>query len=127
MTTISRFVSINDSIFAVNVDDGNGSNPASGSNGVTLTPIADGSNVDADTIQTGWYAVRTARMLASSDLRAVVSHPNSKFVGRKLTARSFTRFSNTGRYANLGSESVYVGEKKGASPLGWTLVHFTAS
>lgn len=135
--TIARIVKTQAGTFAVDCHDGNGRIASEPSNKVTLTPVSGALAVSATTLQAGFYAVRTARLLAQgtptnteakAGLRAVVAHPNSIYLG---TRPIFGDMSRSGKSIKVSSGgwspvSAYLGQKTGgnSSPLGWTIVYF---
>lgn len=133
--TVSRIVKTMAGVFAVICDDGNGPVGEGELNTISLAPVSGKLPSTAETLPAGWYLCRVARGLAfgattndeaQDALRALVAHPNSKYLGR--TFPTFTKVGRDGRWANLNSDGTqYVGVKNGASPLGWTLVYFNGN
>lgn len=136
MNTIARIVKCAAGVFAVTCADGNGPKGAGEDNGVILTPVSEHAKVTPETLKPGVYLVRVNRLLAQgtadnesaeAGLRAVVAHPNSKWIGKDWNAVGIGSVSRTGTSAKVGTG--YVGTRKGgeSSPGGWTLVYYNGS
>ena len=128
--TIGQLVKTTAGTFAIVCSDGNGPVGEGKSNCVSLMPVSASMASSVKELKKGWWLVRVNRLLAawvdsneeSTDaVRAVVGHPNSKYLGLKLVLGPQSRAGSS-----YPAGDGYIGVRRGgaSSPGGWTAIWF---